>query len=111
MVSKGLSGVLPSVELDDQAMASAGEIHDEGPDRHLAAELAAIQLSVSQPGPEQAFGIGLVYAKITRPPDGQRRCRCSHESLHKRIWRDLADLNWERVLVLPHLVFLCAYRR
>jgi hypothetical protein len=58
-----------AVDLDRQSRREAGEIDDVPGDRHLPAELEAIQTSVSELTPEQLLGGGLVGPK---PADALR---------------------------------------
>ena len=49
--------VLAAIGFNNQSLLLADEVGDKRPDRLLAAELGAVQLAVSQRGPELSLGI------------------------------------------------------
>ena len=61
----GLLGVLPAVQLDYQLSFQANEVHDEGPEWVLAAELEPAQLTVSQAFPREPFRVGHLMTEFT----------------------------------------------
>jgi len=69
--------MLPAIGFYDQPCFGTQKIGDEHVDRHLSAKLRVGNLSVSQPLPEQPFGIRAVAPKRTRSsrsPAFHRRC-------------------------------------
>jgi len=55
--------VLRAIEFDDEPSGHAGEIGDVVSNRHLAAEMPAVQLECPEQAPEFAFSVGRVVAK------------------------------------------------
>jgi hypothetical protein len=52
--------VLVAVQLDSELRLHAIEVDDEPVDRHLTAELQAVELAVADRPPEEALGVGVV---------------------------------------------------
>ncbi len=50
-------GVLAAIDFHNQVMLEAGEIDDGTTDRHLPAELEAVQPAIAQPIPQAHLGI------------------------------------------------------
>jgi hypothetical protein len=48
--------VLAAVELDDELLLEADEVHDVGPEHLLTAEPVALHLPPAQAGPEELLG-------------------------------------------------------
>jgi hypothetical protein len=61
-----LQGMLPAVEFDRQPRVAAGEICDMGPERELADELGAVQLTAAKMASQTLFGIGAVPPQLAR---------------------------------------------
>jgi hypothetical protein len=64
-VADGLLVVHFTVNLDDQALRRAIEIHDEVSDPSLSSEFLAVDLATSKRFPEELFASGLSLPKIT----------------------------------------------
>ena len=61
---EGLTGaVVAAIDFDDEACAGGYEIHDETPERHLAAEID-VEAVAAEVGPEGCFGGGEVRAML-----------------------------------------------
>jgi hypothetical protein len=54
-----MKNMLPAIELYDQTLLRATEIHDEPSDGILATKLETVQLSAPQAKPERTFCVGL----------------------------------------------------
>ena len=63
--------------LDDELALEAGEVDDVAVDGVLAPELAAEQLAIAQPGPEQALGVRGIGSQCASQPRVRGSC-CSH---------------------------------
>src|SRR6266542_138190 len=55
----GLRGVLPAIQLDDQACFGAAEVGDVRLDQMLTPELGSLQSPISEATPELTLGVGL----------------------------------------------------
>jgi hypothetical protein len=65
--------VLAAIQFDDEARLSACEVGDEWPHGVLAAEVQSVDLTATQPAPEQTLGIGHVLAQLACSFDGAHR--------------------------------------
>ena len=59
--------MLPTVNLDNQFLLSTNEISNVRPYLHLAAELMATKLPVTQLAPDQLFSLGRGLAQLSGP--------------------------------------------
>jgi hypothetical protein len=57
------SGMLPTIELDDEMSIGAEKIHDISIDRYLSLKLQAVQSPVAQTQPQDTLGIRLIPAQ------------------------------------------------
>jgi hypothetical protein len=55
--------VLSAVKLDGQPMLDRSEVGNEWTDRHLASKLHAIEATIAQQSPHDAFGVCCISAK------------------------------------------------
>jgi hypothetical protein len=65
-VARALPGVLAAVQFDDQARREARKVHHVRPERDLASEAKAVELTLTQSRPQAPFGIGGIAAQGTR---------------------------------------------
>jgi hypothetical protein len=63
-VSARAPHMLPAVQFDDEAPFDARKIHEECPDRMLAAEFASAKMPVPQIAPQQSLGVCLTPAQL-----------------------------------------------
>jgi hypothetical protein len=61
---------LAAIQFDDEPGLRACEVGDEWPNGVLAAEAQAVDLTATQPAPEQTFGVGHVPAQLACSLDG-----------------------------------------
>ena len=61
--------VLPAVELHDQPVVDAEEVHEVGPNRHLATELVAVEASGAQAPPQGPLCIRGFSAEVSGTRD------------------------------------------
>jgi hypothetical protein len=68
--------VLASIDLDDQPLLQADEVHDVSPERVLSAKPVSFELSFPQSTPQNTFGIGHVTTKLARSMSYEGFCHC-----------------------------------
>jgi hypothetical protein len=54
--------MLPAVQFYNQPALQTDEVHDEGADRHLSAELVSPELAIAQFLPDETFGVSHVLS-------------------------------------------------
>jgi hypothetical protein len=86
-------GVLTPIEFQDELAIEAHEIRDERADRHLPSKLEARETAISQPGPDEPFGLGEVLSEFAGAGALYRGFRsepgaCSRRGVggHGRFW-------------------------
>jgi len=57
------------IDLDDERVSGADEVHDVRPERMLAPEAMAGELALAECPPETAFGVGRIPAEGARSRD------------------------------------------
>jgi hypothetical protein len=72
-VSDDPFGVLPAIQLDNQARLKRGKISDITSDRDLSSKFVTLQSASAQMFPEQLLCLGFVSAKLARESDCQLR--------------------------------------
>ena len=65
LISVGPNRVLPAIDLDDQLLREANEIHNIAPHRVLPAKPVSVHLLVPQARPQPLFSIGWILAEAS----------------------------------------------
>ncbi len=65
LIGARLIGVLAAVELNDQQRFHSSEIRDVRPDRHLAAKLDAVELSIAEMLPKLLFRFSRLLPQLS----------------------------------------------
>jgi hypothetical protein len=66
VVVRGLVKMLPAIELHDEALAEANEIHDVLVQRMLSSKFEGLKRVVAEQAPEVAFGVRGVLSERAR---------------------------------------------
>ncbi len=90
-------GMTATVDLDNEPVLDAAEVHGEAPNNVLAPELSRGQLASAQMPPEKRFGVRLVVPKDTRT-------RCAIGVIHPRmmLWRCASRNGCKESIARPH---------